>query len=141
MRILLKRIYRPTSTTAKGFVFNEKNELVFEFVTLELPWKDNERNVSCIPEGEYLVKKMPPTSKRKYQYFWVQDVPGRDSILWHPGNYTRDILGCVLPGEELVDIDNDGIIDVTNTTATLKILTALMPEKFKLTIEKDEIMV
>lgn len=141
MRILLKRIYRPTSTTGKGFVFNEKNELVFEFVTLELPWKDNERNISCIPEGEYLVKKMPPTGKRKYQYFWVQDVPGRDSILWHPGNYTHQIRGCILPGESLADLDQDDIIDVTNTTATLKILTALMPVKFKLTIEKYEIMV
>src|SRR5687768_549742 len=140
MRIVVKRIYRPTSTTGKGLVFNEKNELVFEFVTLELPWKDNEKNVSCIPEGDYLVKKMPPTSKRKYQYFWVQDVPGRDSILWHPGNYTRQILGCLLPGEELIDMDNDNIIDVTNTTATLKILTALMPAKFKLTIEKDEVI-
>lgn len=140
MRILLKRIYRPTSTTSKGFVFNEKNELVFEFMTLELPWKDNERNISCIPEGDYLVWKMRPNRKRKYQYFWVQDVPGRDSILWHPGNYTRQILGCILPGEELIDMDNDNIIDITNTTITLKILTALMPEKFKLTIEKDEIM-
>ena len=71
----------------------------------------------------------------------AQDVPGRDSILWHPGNYTRQILGCCLPGEELIDMDNDNIIDITNTTATLKILTALMPWKFKLTIEKDEVMI
>lgn len=139
MRILVKRIYRPTSTTGKGYVFNEKNELVYEFVTLELPWKDNERNISCIPEGEYMVKKMHPTSKRKYQYFWVQDVPGRDSILWHPGNYTHQIRGCFLPGESFADLDRDDIIDVTNTTATLKILTALMPDKFKLTVEREEI--
>lgn len=139
MRIEIKRIYRPTSTTGQGYVFNEKNELVFEFKTLELPWRDNERNVSCIPEGEYLVKKMHPTSKRKYQYFWVQDVPGRDSILFHPGNYTHQIRGCILPGEEFSDLDRDSIIDITNTTATLKILTALMPDKFKLTIEGVEL--
>jgi hypothetical protein len=141
MRIELQRMYRDTSTTAEGVVYNTENEKVFEFVTLELPWKDNERNISCIPEGEYLVKKMPPTKKRKYQYFWVQEVPGRDSILWHPGNYTRQILGCILPGESLIDMDNDGIIDVTNTASTLKILTALMPHKFKLTITKKEIFV
>jgi hypothetical protein len=141
MEIVVKRIYRPTSTTGSGYVFNEKKELVFEFKTLELPWKDNQKNISCIPEGEYLVWKMHPNAKRKYQYFWVQDVPGRDSILWHPGNYTHQILGCTLPGETLVDMDNDSIIDITNTGHTLKILTALMPDKFKLTIEKDEVMV
>lgn len=141
MRIVIKRIYRPTSTTGKGYVFNDKNELVFEFFTLELPWRDNERNISCIPEGDYLVLKMHPNGKRKYQYFWVQDVPGRDGILFHPGNYTHQILGCLLPGEELIDMDDDDVIDIANTTATLKILTALMPERFKLTIEKDEVMV
>jgi hypothetical protein len=138
MRIEILRTYRPTSTTGEGQVIDEeKNESIFDFKTLELPWKDNERKVSCIPEDEYLVLKMPPTKKRKYQYFWVQNVPGRDSILWHPGNYTRQILGCILPGEEHTDIDKDGIIDITNTTATLKMLTALMPDKFKLIIKKS----
>jgi hypothetical protein len=137
MRIELKRTYHPHCTTGAGAVYNPENEKVFEFVTLELAWKDNAHNISCIPEGEYLVLKMPPTAKRKYEYFWVQDVPDRSSILWHPGNYTHDILGCCLPGEELKDIDRDGITDVTNTTATLKILTALMPQKFKLTIYRD----
>jgi hypothetical protein len=141
MEIKIKRTYRPTSTTGDGFVLNEKGELVFEFHTLELPWKDNQHNISCIPEGEYMVLKMPPTAKRKYQYFWVQDVPDRSSILFHPGNYTHDILGCILPGESFADMDNDNIIDIINTTATLKILTALMPEKFKLTIEKSELYV
>lgn len=136
MRIEVKRTYHAHCTTGDGAVYNPEGDKVFEFHTLELPWKYNAHNVSCIPEGEYLVLKMPPTGKRKYEYFWVQDVPDRSSILWHPGNYTRDILGCCLPGEELKDIDKDGITDVTNTTATLKILTALMPDKFKLTISK-----
>jgi hypothetical protein len=136
MRIEIQRTYKTTSTIGEGTVYDDSNEPVFTFKSLELPWKDNERKVSCIPEGDYLVEKMPPTQKRKYQYFWVKDVPGRDSILFHPGNYTRQILGCILPGEEHVDIDKDGIIDITNTTATLKVLTALMPQKFKLTIRK-----
>lgn len=141
MRIEVLRTYHPHCTTGKGTVYNENNEHAFDFVTLELPWQDNQRNISCIPEGEYMVFKMHPNKKRKYQYFWVQDVPGRTGILWHPGNYTRQIKGCFLPGEELIDMDKDGIIDVTNTTSTLKILTALMPQKFKLTIEKDEVMI
>src|SRR5690348_6385278 len=135
MRIEVKRTYHSHCTTGDGAVYNPEGDKVFEFKTLELPWKDNAHNISCIPEGEYLVLKMPPTAKRKYEYFWVQNVPDRDSILWHPGNYTSQIRGCLLPGESHTDMNADGIIDITNTTATLKILTALMPEKFKLTIK------
>lgn len=85
-----------------------------------------------------MVWKMLPTIKRRYEYFWVKNVPGRTGILFHPGNYTRQIKGCILPGEDLIDLNKDGVIDVTNTTKTLKILTALLPEKFRLTIYSDE---
>lgn len=138
MRIEIKRVYLPTATTGKLTVFDEVNALVFECVTLELPDKENKRSISCIPEDEYMVWKMQPTIKRKYEYFWVKNVPGRTGILFHPGNYTRQIKGCILPGEALTDMDKDGVIDVTNTTKTLKILTALMPQKFRLTIYSDE---
>lgn len=135
MRIEIYRQYRERCTLGKLIVLDDIDTEVFRCRTLELPWQDNERNISCIPEGEYLVWKMHPTKKRKYQYFWVKDVPGRTGILFHPGNFTHQILGCILPGEEFVDLDVDSIIDITNTTHTLKILTALMPEKFKLTIK------
>ena len=139
MRIELITKSTEKATIGEGTVFDDENVPVFHFKSLELPWQNNQRRVSCIPPApgstlDYLVHKMQPTSKRPYQYFHVQNVEGRDSILWHPGNYTRQILGCCLPGEEHIDIDKDGTIDITNTTATLKILTSLMPMKFKLTI-------
>jgi hypothetical protein len=136
MRIEIQRKLTEKATYGEAKVIDdEKHETVFEFKTLELPWQDNQRRISCIPPGEYMVWKMTPTLKRPYEYFHVQDVPGRDAILFHPGNYTRSILGCVLPGESFVDLDKDGIVDITNTTATLKMLTAIMPNKFKLTIK------
>lgn len=138
MEIEIKRTYTEKATYGEGTVLNGANNIVFEFKTLELPWKDNQRRISCIPEGEYMVWKMKPTLKRKYEYFHVQDVPGRDAILFHPGNYTSQILGCILPGEKHIDLNKDGLIDITNTTATLKILTCLMPDKFKLTIKRGE---
>ncbi len=138
MRIELHTKSNATATIGDGKVIDdEKHETVFEFKTLELPWNENQRRISCIPAGDYLVEKCKPTAKRPYEYFHVLNVPGRDSILWHPGNYTRQILGCFLPGESHVDLDKDGTIDITNTTATLKILTTLMPDKFKLTVHRD----
>jgi hypothetical protein len=136
MEIEIQRTYKEKATYGDAKVIdNEKHETVFDFHTLELPNLDNQRRVSCIPEGTYIVQKMLPTNKRPYDYFHVMDVPGRDAILFHPGNYTRKILGCILPGEAFTDLDKDGIADITNTTATLKMLTAIMPDKFKLTIK------
>lgn len=139
MRVEMWRTYKPHATYSETKVIDEKNEVAFECKTLELPWRDNQRMISCIPPGpgetkEFLVIKMKPTAKRPYVYFQVMDVPGRSAILWHPGNYTSQILGCQLHGEEFVDLNKDGLADITNTTATLKILAALLPDKFKLTI-------
>lgn len=136
MEIEIQRTYKEKATYGDAKVIdNEKHETVLEFHTLELPNLGNQRRISCIPEGTYIVQKMTPTNKRPYEYFHVMDVPGRDAILFHPGNYTRQILGCILPGEAFTDLDKDGIADITNTTATLKMLTAILPDKFKLTIK------
>ena len=135
MKIETHRWYREDATYSNGYVKDE-GKSIFEFKILELPWKDNQRRISCIPEGDYIVHKEGPTAKRDYVYFRVQDVPGRDGILWHPGSYTRQILGCFLPGEQLIDMDKDGILDITATKKTLRTLTDLMPQTFTLSIRK-----
>lgn len=86
--------------------------------TLELPWKNNERNESCIPAGEYLVKKT--RSITFGECFEVTNVENRSAILIHAGNYKRDTKGCILPGDEFKDIDGDGLIDVVNSKNTLE---------------------
>lgn len=67
--------------------------------TLELPWQDNYRNVSCIPEGHYKAKAF--TSASFGQTFVVEDVPNRDGILFHVGNTVRDTTGCILLGKDV----------------------------------------
>jgi hypothetical protein len=67
-----------------------------QYFTLELPWKNNQRKISCIPEGTY---KLEHRFSPKYgQHFWVKDVPGRDMILIHAGNKPADLLGCIAVG-------------------------------------------
>ena len=68
--------------------------------TLENPWKDNQRNISCIPEGEYKVRLRLPreSATRNYIHLLVQDVPNRDWILFHRGNTSKDTRGCILVG-------------------------------------------
>lgn len=77
----------------------------FECWTLELPWYQNEPQVSCIPDGEYLVT---PWHSRKWPLtYHVNDVPNRSAILIHTGNVAGDrsvgfkshVLGCILLGK------------------------------------------
>ena len=69
--------------------------------TLELPFRDNQRSVSCIPVGEYKVRLRLPreSATRDYIHLLVQDVPSRDYILLHRGNSAKDTRGCILVGQ------------------------------------------
>ena len=68
--------------------------------TLELPYKDNKRSISCIPAGEYQARLRYPreSGSRDYLHILVKDVPNRDYILFHRGNTAKDSRGCILVG-------------------------------------------
>ena len=66
----------------------------FPLFTLEQEDNHNERNNSCIPSGEYIVK---PYSSAKYKNSYeVQDVPNRDKILFHSGVVAKHSRGCIM---------------------------------------------
>lgn len=100
--------------------------------TLELSWKNNEKKISCIPKGKYKVRKR--TSAKYGEHFHVLNVPNRDFILVHWGNYHTDILGCILPGKGLADINKDGRLDVTSSRQAMKEMLAALPNEFDLEI-------
>ena len=65
--------------------------------TLELPWRRNRQDISCIPEGFYMAKKVQ-TEKHGKSYL-VLHVPDRSEILvGHIGNTHVDTEGCILFG-------------------------------------------
>jgi hypothetical protein len=67
-------------------------------VTLERPWNDNKRNLSCIPHGRYICKKVKsPKFGITYEVTGVQN---RSNILFHCGNTKKSSKGCILIGEE-----------------------------------------
>jgi hypothetical protein len=75
--------------------------------TLELPWRDNQVNISCIPEGIYVCKfRVSPKFGPCYHF---QDVKGRTWVLTHWGNLAGDrekgfkshTHGCVLLGSRM----------------------------------------
>jgi len=55
-----------------------------------------------------------------YEHFHIHEVDGRSWILIHAGNFTSQILGCILVGVEHRDFNGDGITDITNSRETLR---------------------
>ena len=93
-RVNMVRSYGAQSTISEIYLPN--GDVIF---SLENPWLNNQRNVSCIPEGIYLCKWLERSGSGKYKKVWhVQDVVNRTGILFHAGNYPRHTMGCILPG-------------------------------------------
>lgn len=64
--------------------------------TIELPWKDNQPRVSCIPEGKYRLRRRH--TARFKAHFEVMDVKDRKYILFHAGNDAgKELRGCIAP--------------------------------------------
>jgi len=93
--LIIRDTFSDKSTIGKLFI---QGEMFCD--TLENPWKNNVRNISCIPEGEYKVRLRLPreSATRDYLHLLVQDVPDRSYILFHIGNTAKDTSGCILVG-------------------------------------------
>jgi len=144
--IEVKRVYLPTETLGSLFM-----DGILLCKTMELPWKNNQRSISCIPEGEYLVTKEPPILKddpnteldesggrkpRDYWHFRFHDVPKRSGVLIHKITYVKDLQGCIGVGLDFKDFNKDGVLDMADSTKALDKLVKTLPDKFTLKISK-----
>ena len=94
--LIIRDTFTDNSTLGKLFINGEK------FCdTLELPYRDNQRSVSCIPAGQYEVRLRyaEESASRKYTHLLVKDVPNRSYILFHKGNKPSNTRGCILVGQ------------------------------------------
>ena len=112
----------------------------FSCDTLELMWDNNKNDTSCIPAGKYkcIVTYSPNMKKDLYE---LQNVPNRHYIRIHSGNfagqkskgYKSDILGCILVGGSMGEINGqDAILDSKITLA--KFMEVMQNKPFELTI-------
>ena len=91
MVLELSRTYFPDGTN--GILECEGNLIC---LTIELPWKNNETKVSCIPEGKYFIKKR--YSKKFQWHLEVLDIKNRSLILFHSANNALlELKGCIAP--------------------------------------------
>ena len=90
-RFSLKRKYLPDGTNGQLWL---QQQLIC--MTIELPWKNNLKRKSCIPEGKYPLKKR--FSERFGWHVWIDLVPNRSLILLHPANDAlNELNGCIAP--------------------------------------------
>jgi hypothetical protein len=99
MELTLQRSYFKEGTN--GTLFCSKKPYDFaqdKFLchTIELPWRNNKRNIYCIPEGIYQIETR--FSKRFQHHLILKNVKSRSFILFHPANNTlKDMEGCIAP--------------------------------------------
>lgn len=123
MQLILFRYYEDLDTTVGKMIVSEKilnyNELekitlrefnklsnIFSCYTIELSWKNNAKNISCIPKGVYNLSLH--NSKKFKNTLLLNEVPNRAGILIHVGNSAvlKETQGCILPATSL-DIKKD----------------------------------
>jgi len=107
------------------------NKRVF-CATLEPPDLENLRNKSSIPAQQYLCRRY--SSEKHPTTFEVTNVPGRDRILFHPGNTVDDTAGCILLGQHFGKLrEKRGVL---NSGQTFRNFIGLMgaAQSFHLTI-------
>jgi hypothetical protein len=91
MELSILRTYHPLGTN--GLWLHEQDLVCY---SIELPWLENMHNVSCIPEGRYVMQKR--FTEKRGEHLVVTDVPERSGILVHPANYALEQLrGCIAP--------------------------------------------
>ena len=91
MVIELQRLYRDTWTDGLIFI---KGILLCR--SIELRWANNERNVSCVPEGVYPVAIIQ--HPKFGECLSVESVKGRSGILVHVANDAqKELRGCIAP--------------------------------------------
>jgi hypothetical protein len=115
--IIRNKIQQSLNTQTLGALWFENKQLC---ITLELPWNNNIKKISCIPTGTYNVVRR--VSKKYGEHFHIQNVPNRSLILIHHANYHFDLLGCIGVGKNFAIINKDAHLDITSSRDTINML-------------------
>ena len=125
---------------ASFYVFDEDKKLLFKSESIERGWMDNQKMISCVPEGIYdIVLEYSP---RFNTDLWeIKGVKDRSECKIHSANYASQLNGCIAPGEKRADLNKDGYNDVTNSKHTLSKFHEVMGSDTKAKIRITSIII
>ena len=101
------------------------NKPVYVGFSLERAWKDNQKRISCIPEGTYKVV-LEYSNRFKKKLWEIKGVPNRSECKFHSANYWYQLNGCIALGRKRLDINSDGYADVTSSRVVMNEFHALL---------------
>ena len=136
----LNRFSGNTKQTLGTLSFIKDDGQLFVCKTLELAWKNNQSNISCIPPGSYTCKytrsnRLSNLKGRDFFTYEVLNVPGRAGIRIHSANHFFQLLGCIALGDAHKDINADSELDVIHSGATITAMEEQLQRKdFRLII-------
>jgi hypothetical protein len=110
-----------------GKVYDENHKLLC--FSIERPDLNNQRSISCIPEGVYNCSR---DESGKHQYDKINAVPDRDFIEIHIANRPDQLNGCIAFGDDGAIMECN--IAVRNSKATLDKILERYPDGFTLII-------
>jgi len=113
-----RREHLEKQTLGELYIIGDEDNIVFQCRTLELPYLENKRNISCVPVGRYKCK-LEYSNRFKRDLWELKDVPNRTECKFHSANYFHQLNGCIALGNSFKDIDGDGWKDVLNSFETL----------------------
>jgi len=73
----------------------------FKTYTVERPWMDNKRCISCIPGNRTYQMSLGTYNRGGYPAWELLDVPDRDYIKIHRANHSDQLKGCIALGLRL----------------------------------------
>lgn len=120
MKTVIVNRFKITDNYSLGHCYIEHEDKTVQYIgaSLERGWRDNQANISCVPEGEYPLKL--EYSPRFRKNLWeLYDVPNRSECKFHAANYWKQLNGCIALGVKHKDINNDGDPDVTSSVTTM----------------------
>ena len=135
MQTLTIRRSIETDKNVLGFatLTNSRGKIIFNCVTLELPFLANKKKVSSIPTGTY--RAIKTKSQSKGEVLMLKQVPNRTSVLVHVGNYSKDTLGCVLMGRNIEFSEDTSEHYITQSRITMSSLLALCSDELFIIIK------
>jgi hypothetical protein len=131
-RLILPRLQKLSDRTLGRLLVFDNLNVVGNFCTLELPWRNNKKNESCILSGYYTV--VPRTSEKFGKHLLVENVLNRDLVLFHFGNDPTDTEGCIITGTGFANIDTTPEFEVIDSKNAMAKLARLITERAELII-------
>lgn len=130
VKLIINRTFFCENHMSGNFlILNKINNVLFSGVTLELPYLNNKKNISAIPDGLYSASLLSHSKFGQCIYF--HSVIGRSGIFIHKANFVREIEGCIIVGSSFAGKKE---IYSVNSAVTLALMHQWLAKQFLVTV-------